>query len=165
MRQKGSGNTKVATSLKISTEAKLRGFTEKGESFLEITLPIVTVSEANGGRKKAIVRNGKKVYKSEHWREANSRHKKQKGLVGLMLNPHKAMFRLPCNVVLTRFAPRKLDHRDNLPMAMKWIVDAICASLTGDYRPGRADSDERITITYGQVQSSEYGVQIRLEFF
>lgn len=161
MRQKGRGNTKVVPPPKNNEIGQISRFVN---NYFEITIPMETVSESNGGRKKAIIRQGKKVYKSEHWRDAHKRHTKQKGMVQLMLNPHRHKFTLPCHVIVTRFAPRKLDGFENLPMSLKWIVDAVCATLTGDYRPGRADSDDRITIECRQLQSSEYGVGIRLEF-
>lgn len=164
LHQNRSSNTNILPTKKNATAVKLTMSTQKGADWLEITLPIVTVSEANGGKKKTIRRGGKKIYKAEHWSDKHSRHKKQKGAVVLMLNPHKKMFRLPCHITLTRYAPNKLDRHDNLPMSMKWILDSVCAMVTRDFRPGRADDDERITVSYAQFIHSEYGVKIHLNF-
>ena len=35
---------------------------------------------------------------------------------------------------VNRFAPNELDEFDNLPMSFKYIVDAICAIITGEHR-------------------------------
>lgn len=132
------------------------------DKFIEAMIPILTVSEANGGVKKTFLKNGKKIYKSEHWRDKHKRHKIQKSAVILMLNPFKHLFTLPCTITLTRYAPNKLDRHDNLPMALKWVLDACCSVITGDYRAGRADSCEEIDVIYKQVVSHEYGVKIHI---
>lgn len=134
-----------------------------GQDWVELTLPILTVSEANGGRKKKIRRGDKIVYKNEHWTDAHKRHKKQKGMVALMLRKHRNMLKLPCHITFTRYAPDKLDRLDNLPMAFKWILDAVCEIITGDYRPGRADDTEEIDATFKQVHCQEYGVKILIK--
>jgi hypothetical protein len=51
-----------------------------------------------------------------------------------------------------------LDKFDNLPMSFKYIVDAVCAIITGNYVAGKADSDERISISCDQVKSKVYGI-------
>lgn len=142
----------------------LNMFSEKGEDWVIIMLPVVTVSEANGGPKKTIKRGGKTFYKGEHWTDKHKRHKKQKGLVGLMLRKFSKYLKIPCLITLTRYAPCKLDRFDNLPMSMKWILDAVCEIITGDYRPGRADDNEEIDVKYKQVISKEYGVKILIEY-
>lgn len=142
----------------------LRAFLEKGEGWLEFTLPMLTVSEANGGVKHAIKRNGKTCYKAEHWSEKHRRHRLQKGSVALILRPHRSSLFMPCDIVLTRFAPDKLDRFDNLPMSLKWVLDAICEIITGDNRPGRADANEGIRdVRYEQVLSPEYGIKVRVQ--
>ena len=163
VKRKG-GNIKVAPKVKTATEAKLEPFLEKGIGWVEITMPIITVSEANGGVKKSYIRNGKTCYKSEHWTDKHRRHKLQKGTVALSLRPHRGHVTLPCKIKLTRYAPDKLDRFDNLPMSMKWILDAVCEVITGDYRPGRADSHEGILdVTYSQEASNAYGVKVRIQ--
>jgi hypothetical protein len=113
-----------------------------------LRLPIRTVSEANC---------------FEHWTKKHARHKAQKQAVALALNPQRSRIKLPCHIKITRVAPRKLDQHDNLPMSVKYILDTCCAIITGDFRPGRADDDERITVSYEQEKNSDYSVII--EFF
>lgn len=147
---------------KNSTDARCGPFLEKGDNWLKAMLPIFTATEANGGVKKLSVVNGKTVYKSEHWSEKSRRTQLQKGTVLYTLRPHQDFFSLPCEVKLTRYAPRKLDKHDNLPMSMKYILDSVCAVITGDYRPGRADSSEQIDVKYDQVVCDKYGVLIEI---
>lgn len=162
--KRDADNTKVAINKKNTTEAKLKASIEKGSDWIEITMPIFTVSEANGGAKRAYKRNGKTCYKSEHWTDKHRRHKLQKGTVFLLLRPHRSSLTLPCSIKLTRFAPDKLDRFDNLPMALKWVLDAVCEIVTGDNRPGRADAHSGIVdVTYSQVESKEYGIKVRIE--
>jgi hypothetical protein len=47
---------------------------------------------------------------------------------------------------------------------MKYINDQVCAEITGDHRPGRADDNEEITIQYDQIKSKVFGVKIIIEF-
>jgi hypothetical protein len=131
----------------------------------EIFLPLFTASEANGGVKKSITckRTGKTRYKNEHWSEKYKRHKKQKAVVALAMNHMKGKLSLPCKITLTRYASRKLDKFDNLPMSLKYILDSICEIVTGDYVPGRADSHEGFDVQYEQVNSKDYGVLINIK--
>lgn len=148
--QKGSRNTNIATKPKNSTAVKLEPKYSICEGSVSITLPLRTVSEANC---------------SEHWRLKHKRHKNQQALMALTFKPVKDKIALPCAILLTRIAPNKLNKHDNLPMSFKYIVDAVCAILTGDYRPGRADDDEdRISIAYDQIKSEEYGIKIDITF-
>lgn len=116
---------------------------------VEITLPLRTVSEMNC---------------SEHWTKKHKRHRIQEKTVVLSLNPVREHIKLPCHITLTRYAPRKLDKHDNLPISLKYILDACCAIITGDFRPGRADDDERISISYDQVKYPHYGVKVLFTF-
>lgn len=161
--KKRVSNTKVAKTKENATEAKIKRFSESGDGWVELTMPIITVSEANGGAKQAYKRNGKTCYKSEHWTDKHRRHKLQKGSVALMLRPLRHVVSMPCHITLTRFAPRKLDQFDNLPMSMKYILDSVCEIITNDFTPGRADSHEGLSVSYKQVVSSEYGVKVRIE--
>jgi hypothetical protein len=157
-------NTTIAPKEKKALEPKLKLSTQKGDGWVEITMPIYTVSEANGGAKKSYKRNGKTCYKAEHWTEKHRRHKLQKGSVSLLLRPHSASISMPCIINLTRYAPDTLDRFDNLPMSLKWILDSVCEIITGDYRPGHADSHEGILdVKYFQVLSKEYGVKVRIQ--
>lgn len=145
LRQKRSSNVKVAGRVKKRSYAKLDMFSEVSQNSLRVTLPIRTISEANS---------------FEPWRVKYARHKEQKRLVALGLNPLRQHVKLPCRLMLTRFAPDALDVFDNLPMSFKYIVDAVCAIITGDYRAGHADSDTRISIACDQEKSDAYGIRI-----
>ena len=118
---------------------------------IEIEIPIRTVSEANI---------------SEHWTKKHKRKKQQQMYVFMYLRHIQEKIPLPCHIILTRIAPRSLDEGDNLPMAFKKIRDVISSFLTGDTRPGLADSDERLTWAYNQEKGKpkQYGVRITLEF-
>ncbi len=135
-----------------------------GDNYIEAVLPIVTVSEANGGRKRAINRMGKIAYKAEHWTDKHTRHKKQRGMVHFVLSKYRKIMKLPCQIELTRYGAKKLDRHDNLPMSMKYILDACCELVTGDLRPGRADDSDEIEVKYDQVISSIPAVKIRFTF-
>lgn len=161
-KRKGS-NTKIAPSKDNALEGRLKLSVAKGDDWVEIMMPIITVSEANGGAKKSFKRNGKTCYKTEHWSEKSSRHKRQKGTVSLTLRPNCQHLRMPCQITLTRYAPRKLDRFDNLPMSLKYILDAICEIITNDFVPGRADSHEGLTVVYDQETNKEYGVKVHIK--
>ncbi len=143
----------------------LKTLVEKGDGWVEITLPILTVSESNGGRKKVIKAFGMTKYKAEHWSEKGKRHLRQKGQIYLILRPMRKLLTLPCEITFTRYATNKLDKFDNLPMSFKWILDAICEVITGDYVAGRADAtiEDEIDVKYRQVISEDYGIKIRIE--
>ena len=48
-------------------------------------------------------------------------------------------------------------------MSVKYVLDTVCAVITGDYRPGRADDNDHITVSYEQESRSEfYGVIIEI---
>lgn len=147
--QKGKGNTKVANRRKKRTVAKINMKSEILDGSVLVDLPIQTVSEANC---------------FEPWQKKHRRHREQQRIVALALKPLRDKIKLPCRIMLTRFAPDSLDAFDNLPMSFKYIVDAVCAIVTGDYRAGKADGDKRISIGCTQVKSSEYGVRIEVSF-
>jgi len=62
--------------------------------------------------------------------------------IGYLLVAANAPPALPACVTLTRIAPRALDVHDNLPMAVKSIVDGIADAF------GVKDNDPRITWRY-----------------
>lgn len=140
---------RVAAKKKRLPKVKINAKSEVTEGKVILSLPLVAVSEANN---------------FEYWRKKNERHQFQKRVVASLLKPVKDRITLPCNINLKRLAPRKLDKHDNLPMSMKYILDACCAIITGDFRPGRADDDERITVSYDQKSSREYGVEVEFTF-
>jgi hypothetical protein len=151
LKQKGSTNGKVAIKRKKRTLAKITMKSEVLDGKVIVDLPIRTVSEANC---------------FEPWQVKHGRHKEQQRIVALGLKPVMAniRLRLPCKIMLIRFAPDELDVFDNLPMSFKYIVDAVCAIITGEYRAGKADSDKRISIACDQVKSDAYGVRIQVDF-
>ena len=149
LRQKVGGNTNVATPRKKASLVKRSAKTEVCDGMLSIELPLRTKSEANC---------------FEHWRVKHQRHRSQQNALALALNPIRHHVRLPCKILFTRYAPRKLDKHDNLPMSFKYIVDACCSVITGNYEAGKADSDERISITYDQVVSKSYGIKVEITF-
>lgn len=116
---------------------------------VEIALPIRTVSEANN---------------FDPWRTKHKRHTLQRQSIALALKPIKDKITLPCSIKLVRYAPKTLDKFENLPMSFKYIVDACCAIITGDFRAGRADGDERISLSCDQVKSEGYGIKILISF-
>lgn len=141
----------------------IKPYSKNGGNWVEVLYPIETVSEANGGMKKKYMRKGKLVQGGEGWWDKSARHKKQKGAVYLMLNLQRKHLKLPCKITLTRYGPQKLDRYDNLPMSLKYVLDACCEVITGDYRPGRADDTEEIEVAYKQVYPSDHAVKIHIE--
>ena len=125
MKQKKTGIPKYSSKKKIKWKAFKTefGFShELSENSVQLNLPLRTVSEANT---------------FEHWTQAYKRHMHQKMLVTVALKPLKCYIKLPCHIKLIRYAPNSLDEFENLPMSFKYIVDACCAIITGDSRPGR----------------------------
>lgn len=142
-------NTKVAWKKKKPLKRLISMKTEVSSNLVVIHLPIIAESEANN---------------FDHWTKKHKRHILQKRVVALALKPVKNHLILPIQIKITRLAPRSLDKWDNLPMSVKYILDACCAIITGDFRPGRADDDERITVSYDQIISKEYGVIVSFSF-
>lgn len=143
------GNVKTPVRRRKRKFTYLNANSEFSEGKASLVLPIKTVSEANS---------------SEPWFKRHGRHKDQQKVIGIFLNPHRDKIRLPCKIMLTRFAPDELDTFDNLPMSFKYIVDGICAIITGEMRAGKADSDKRISISCTQEKSSSYGIKIEITF-
>lgn len=148
-----------------ATEVKLKAFSSKGENWVEFAVSLFTASEANGGVKHSVKRSGRTIYKSEHWTDKSKRHRQQKIVVAIAMRPLKVreFIKMPCNITITRYAPRKLDRFDNLPMSVKYILDSICEQITGDYVAGRADSHEQLSVTYDQVVSKQYFIKVKIE--
>lgn len=101
---------------------------------------------------------------SEGWRAKNKRHKQQKKQVFCCMLLVKQLIEMPCVLKVTRFAPKMLDRHDNLPYSAKWVMDQLCAEITGDHRPGRADGYEGFTFQYDQVKSKKYYVKIEISW-
>lgn len=135
--------------VKKRTTVKIPAKFEICEGKVLIDLPLQTKSEANC---------------FEPWPVKHRRHKDQQRIVAYALNPMRDKIKLPCKIMLTRFAPDELDAFDNLPMSFKYIVDAICAIITGNYVAGKADSDKRISIACDQMKSKAYGIRIEITY-
>jgi hypothetical protein len=101
---------------------------------------------------------------AEPWRKRHTRHKAQKKAIFVALLNCKHLVSLPCTLRFSRYAPRMLDSHDNLPMSFKWICDQVCAELTGELRPGLADSNKDFTMKYDQVKSKKYYVKIEISW-
>lgn len=125
------------------------------------TIPIKTVSEANS---------------REHWHKKAQRHQQQQHFVRLAYSSLAIKPSTPCQVILTRLAPRRLDS-DNLQMSFKWIrdelADLIIPEETKTYvnrkgklktLKGRADDDPRITWLYSQDKAPALGIRIDIQF-
>lgn len=112
-------------------------------------LPIKIANEANS---------------SEHWTKKGKRHQIQKKWIKAYFLKDRPSIFPPCEVILTRIAPRELDAHDNLKTSLKWIVDEIAAQLTGNHVPGRADDNKEIKWEYQQEKGKpkEYGLRIEL---
>ena len=101
---------------------------------------------------------------SEHWTKKAKRHKLQKQKVKAVLLKERPQITIPCNVVLTRIAPRQLDEHDNLRMSLKYIADSVAEYLCPGKAIGRADDDKGIEWHYKQKkgQVRERGVIIEM---
>lgn len=143
------GSINIAPKRKKSLKAKITLNSEVLERKVTITIPIRTVSELNCSENR--------------WKKSD-RHKAQRGAISRILGPLREKILLPCHMHLVRYAPRKLDAHDNLPASLKYIVDSCCAVISGDYRPGKADSDKSFSFSYGQETCSDYGVKIEFTF-
>lgn len=111
-------------------------------------LPIRTASEAN---------------RNDHWTKRYKRKKEQRiAIKKAFLKKPPPEMRNYLHVILTRIAPRLLDVHDNLPVSFKTIVDKIAEELTGNYAPGHADSDKRLSWEYKQEKSKEYAIRIEI---
>jgi hypothetical protein len=111
------------------------------------TVPIETVSEGN---------------LFEHWHKSAKRHKKQKNLVNIYLKELSAFKDRKIIVKLIRISPRTLDKHDNLPMAFKFVVDAIADLLNPGKKAGRADDSDLITWEYGQEKGKPKGIRVEI---
>lgn len=124
---------------------------------------------------KILLKTTSEANSQEHWSKKASRHTTQKWAIKAEYLNSKEKPKLPCDITLVRISPRKLDRDENLPMAFKWIKDALADCLVGEKiasensprRPGmklygRTDDDERITWHYKQEKGEpkEYAVKI-----
>lgn len=117
-------------------------------SQISMEIPIRTVSEMNC---------------SEHWQVKHKRHKRQKYYVQLALRKKLHGVSPPCIIMITRMSPAHMDY-DNLVCSQKWVVDAICDLLNPGLAPGRADGDERITVSYAQEKSRIHAIRVTIDY-
>lgn len=57
-----------------------------------------------------------------------------------------------------------MDAHDNLRMALKYLLDSVCAEITGELRPGLADANPGFTFEYDQQKSKNYAVKIEIRW-
>ncbi len=110
---------------------------------LAVRIPIRTVSELN---------------QAEHWTKRHRRRKKQKREVFYELaSASTKKPSLPCDIWLTRIAPRKMDG-DNLQSSFKAVRDAIADWMGFD------DGDDRLQWRYDQRsgEPKEYAILIQI---
>jgi hypothetical protein len=110
-------------------------------------LPIKVVSEANI---------------SEHWSKAHKRHKMQKKAIGYLMSDISLYRDMPITIKLIRISPLKLDQKDNLPMAFKYVADYIADLIYPGLQPGRADENDLMKWEYAQEDGSG---SIRVEVY
>ena len=110
--------------------------------------PLKTVSEAN---------------RRDHWSKSAQRHRMQKFVVQQALKCEIRAVKLPCCIKLTRISQRMLDF-DNLVSSQKYILDAICDLIIPGLKPGRADSDPRISVSYHQEKGKMQQLRIEIDF-
>jgi len=72
---------------------------------------------------------------------------------------------IPLYIKLIRISSRKLDLEDNLPMAFKWVKDAIADILVPGKQAGRADDSELLSWDYGQETGNVREKAIRIEIY
>jgi hypothetical protein len=98
----------------------------------------------------------------EHWAVKKKREDKYVKEL-LEIKPQVSNVFLPCEVNLTRVAPRKLDI-DNLLYSFKKIRDTIADFIVPNLRPGQADSYPGLTFSYDQRKGStkEYAIIVTI---
>jgi len=117
---------------------------------ISFNAPIAVVSEANC---------------SEHRMVSYKRHKKQKKNVGFYMSQLSLYRDMPLIIKLIRISPRKLDADDNLPMAFKWVKDAIADILIPGKQAGRADDSALFKWEYDQEKGEVKENSIRVEIY
>lgn len=101
----------------------------------------------------------------DSWRKVWKREKAQKKSVKLAMIPFRHLLISDKYILMfTRYAPKFVDHQDNLPMSMKKICDQTCAEILNDFVPGRADGNSCFKFEYNQIKSNDYGVKIEIRF-
>ena|SRR5258705_519623 len=117
---------------------------------ISFNAPIEVVSEANC---------------SEHRMVSYKRHERQKKHVHYHMSQLSLYRDMPLIIKLIRISPRKLDSDDNLPMAFKWVKDAIADILIPGKQPGRADDSSLFNWEYDQEKGEVRENKIRVEVY
>jgi len=122
------------------------------KKLIDWILPVKTVSESN-------------VH--EHWTKWGKRHRMQKKRIKEAFLQNRPLIPLDnlLHVVLTRIAPRSLDEHDNLPMAFKYIVDALAGHIMDKPTNGTADDTKSIAWHYKQEKGQPRQYAIRIEIY
>jgi len=99
---------------------------------------------------------------AEHWRKKYAYRKKMLKIVDAYFP--KNLPKLPCNITITRIAPRTLDD-DNFVYSCKNLRDYIADKLIPNLAPGRADNSNKICFNYQQKKGNpkEYAVELIFE--
>jgi hypothetical protein len=132
----------------VKTDDRLMAACLKEPGRIQLTLGLVTVSEANC---------------FEPWQKKAARHKEQHRQIALHMLQCQNEIKLPCTITFIRYGIKPLDRHDNLPISNKYLADKIAEILTGKTK-GKGDCDERLTWKYDQVKSKAKGVKILFEF-
>ncbi len=116
--------------------------TSFGDGAFRVAIPLRTVSENNA---------------REHWRTRHRRRASQRAVTTAVLRTTFGTRPGSLGAVhLVRVAPRELDRSDNLPGALKAVLDAVCEWAGVD--------DRHVAATYGQEYGGVrvYGVRIEI---
>ena len=101
-----------------------------------------------------------------HWTKSN-RVKKEKRRFGHALIEHgltNVLFHLPCTVVITRIAPRRMDDDNNIG-ACKCVRDMSGSLIIPGKKPGHADGSEFINWKYVQEKGGKGNYAVRIQVY
>lgn len=101
----------------------------------------------------------------ENYYISNKRHKQQKRDVNLYFRNINVYKNVPIVIKLIRISPRKLDSHDNLPMAFKYVVDAIADLVNPGKAAGRADDSKLIQWEFDQEKGKPKERGVRVEVY
>lgn len=124
-----------------------KGPAKAEEKTLSIDIPLRTVSASNI---------------NEHWAARYARSKRERLMLKFYLNGREPP-KLPCEVTVTRIAPRSLDV-DNLGASLKTVIDTVAAWITPGLAPGRADSVKGFKVYMDQHKGkpNEFAVNVTI---
>lgn len=100
----------------------------------------------------------------QHWTKRHKRRIIHDSIIRTYWMANKYHETVQCNlpyvIVLTRIAPRRLDH-DNIQPAFKGVVDTIADILIPGKKRGMADGDKRLSWVYDQIKGPK-GIKIEI---